>query len=114
MWGAANVIFVVDAQKLVPTLKAAHERIYQPSQLALAPLDEKADHVRGSPSGPLIIEYGDGGDGRAAGPVLGHARVAVPPAEGSRRWRPARIRPTLRATLASPPTPRIVNDRSLI
>ena len=28
-WGAANVIFVVGAQKLVPTLAAAHERIYQ-------------------------------------------------------------------------------------
>lgn len=26
-WGAANVIFVVGAQKLVPTLEAAHERI---------------------------------------------------------------------------------------
>lgn len=28
-WGAANVIFVVGAQKLVPTLETAHERIYQ-------------------------------------------------------------------------------------
>jgi hypothetical protein len=28
-------------------------------QFALAPLDEKADHVRGSPAGRLIIEYGD-------------------------------------------------------
>ncbi|GAA4585992.1 hypothetical protein GCM10023194_30610 [Planotetraspora phitsanulokensis] len=27
-WGAANVIFVVGAQKLVPTLEAAHERIH--------------------------------------------------------------------------------------
>jgi protein-disulfide isomerase len=27
--------------------------------LALAPLDEKTDHVRGSPAGHLIIEYGD-------------------------------------------------------
>jgi hypothetical protein len=27
-WGAANVIFVVGAQKLVPTLEEAHERIY--------------------------------------------------------------------------------------
>jgi len=127
-WGAANVILVAGAHKLVPTLSAAHDRIYQhslpledaraqaaygqhnqagkileihteppgrihvvpsasrpatelPSQrdlpeatrrwpvtlsatpddreLALAPLDEKADHVRGSPSGRLIIEYGD-------------------------------------------------------
>jgi hypothetical protein len=30
-WGATNVIFVVGAQKLVPTLEAAHERIYQHS-----------------------------------------------------------------------------------
>jgi hypothetical protein len=29
------------------------------SQLARAPLDEKVDHVRGSPAGRLIIEYGD-------------------------------------------------------
>ena len=30
-WGAASVIFVVGAQKLVATLAAAHERIYQHS-----------------------------------------------------------------------------------
>ena len=30
-WGAANVIFVVGAQKLVPTLEAARERIYHHS-----------------------------------------------------------------------------------
>src|SRR6201981_3428792 len=30
-WGAANVIFVAGAQKLVPDLEAAHERIYQHS-----------------------------------------------------------------------------------
>jgi len=28
-------------------------------QLALAPLEEKVDHVRGSPAGPVILEYGD-------------------------------------------------------
>jgi hypothetical protein len=28
-WGAANVIFVVGAQKLVPTVQAARERIYE-------------------------------------------------------------------------------------
>ena len=28
-------------------------------QLALAPLDENVDHVRGAPAGPLILEYGD-------------------------------------------------------
>jgi hypothetical protein len=30
-WGAAKVIFVVGAQKLVPSLAAAHQRIYQHS-----------------------------------------------------------------------------------
>jgi acyl-CoA hydrolase len=30
-WGAANVIFVVGAQKLVPSLKAAHDRIVEHS-----------------------------------------------------------------------------------
>jgi LUD domain len=30
-WGAAHVIFVVGAQKLVPSLAAAHERVYQHS-----------------------------------------------------------------------------------
>jgi hypothetical protein len=30
-WGAANVIFVIGAQKLVPTLEAARERIYEHS-----------------------------------------------------------------------------------
>ena len=30
-WGAANVIFVVGAQKLVPTMEAARDRIYQHS-----------------------------------------------------------------------------------
>ena len=30
-WGAANVIFVAGAHKLVPTLAAAHQRIYQHS-----------------------------------------------------------------------------------
>jgi acyl-CoA hydrolase len=30
-WGAANVIFVIGAQKLVPTLGDAHQRIYQHS-----------------------------------------------------------------------------------
>ena len=28
-------------------------------QLALAPLDENVDHVRGTPAGHLILEYGD-------------------------------------------------------
>ena len=30
-WGAANVIFVVGAQKLVPTLEAARDRVYSHS-----------------------------------------------------------------------------------
>jgi protein-disulfide isomerase len=28
-------------------------------EMVLAPMDEQIDHVRGSPVGPLIIEYGD-------------------------------------------------------
>ena len=28
-------------------------------RLAMPLLDEKVDHVRGSPAGPLIVEYGD-------------------------------------------------------
>jgi protein-disulfide isomerase len=31
----------------------------QDHEMVLAPLDEKVDHVRGAPAGPLIIEYGD-------------------------------------------------------
>jgi acyl-CoA hydrolase len=31
VWGAAHVIFVVGAQKVVPTLEAAHQRIYEHS-----------------------------------------------------------------------------------
>jgi protein-disulfide isomerase len=27
--------------------------------VALAPLDDKVDHVRGAPAGPVILEYGD-------------------------------------------------------
>jgi hypothetical protein len=28
-WGAVNVILVIGVQKIVPTLEAAHQRIYQ-------------------------------------------------------------------------------------
>jgi protein-disulfide isomerase len=33
--------------------------IWQDHEPALQPVDEAVDHVRGSPSGPLILEYGD-------------------------------------------------------
>jgi 2-polyprenyl-6-methoxyphenol hydroxylase-like FAD-dependent oxidoreductase len=46
-WGAANVIFVVGAQKLVPTLEAAHQRIYQHS---LVLEDARAQAVYGQHS----------------------------------------------------------------
>ena len=46
-WGAANVIFVVGAQKLVPTLEAARERIYQHS---LVLEDARAQAVYGQHS----------------------------------------------------------------
>src|SRR3981189_1458592 len=41
-WGAANVIFVVGAQKLVPTLQAAHERIVDHSPKLPDPRDTHA------------------------------------------------------------------------
>src|SRR3984885_12167986 len=37
----------------------ALDAVPEDRQFALAPLDEKVDHVRGSPGGHLIIEYGD-------------------------------------------------------
>jgi protein-disulfide isomerase len=36
-----------------------HDATPDDRQLALAPLDDKVDHVRGSHAGRLIIEYGD-------------------------------------------------------
>jgi hypothetical protein len=50
-WGAANVIFVVGAQKLVPTLAAAHERACQHSlPLEMTTRAKPTQrHVAGSP-----------------------------------------------------------------
>jgi protein-disulfide isomerase len=31
----------------------------QDHEMVVAPLDDKVDHVRGAPTGPVIIEYGD-------------------------------------------------------
>ena len=47
VWGAAHVIFVVGAQKLVPTLEAARERVYQHS---LKLEDARAQAAYGQPS----------------------------------------------------------------
>ena len=52
-WGAANVIFVVGAQKLVPTLAAAHERIYQHS-LALEDARAQAAYGQHSQVGKIL------------------------------------------------------------
>src|SRR3984893_9794635 len=52
-WGAANVIFVVGAQKLVPTLEAAHERIYQHS-LVLEDARAQAAYGQHSQVGKLL------------------------------------------------------------
>jgi hypothetical protein len=52
-WGAANVIFVVGAQKLVPTLQAAHERIYQHS-LPLEDARAQAAYGQHSQVGKLL------------------------------------------------------------
>ena len=52
-WGAANVIFVVGAQKLVPTLAAAHQRIYQHS-LPLEDARAQAAYGQHSQVGKLL------------------------------------------------------------
>ena len=52
-WGAASVIFVVGAQKLVPTLEAAHERIYQHS-LVLEDARAIAAYRQHSPVGKIL------------------------------------------------------------
>jgi acyl-CoA hydrolase len=52
-WGAANVIFVVGAQKLVPTLEAAHERIYQHS-LPLEDARAQAVYGQHSQAGKIL------------------------------------------------------------
>jgi acyl-CoA hydrolase len=52
-WGAANVIFVVGTQKLVPTLEAAHQRIYQHS-LPLEDARAQAAYGQHSQVGKLL------------------------------------------------------------
>ena len=52
-WGAANVIFVIGAQKLVPTLAAAHERIYQHS-LSLEDVRAQAAYGQHSQVGKIL------------------------------------------------------------
>ena len=55
-WGAANVIFVVGAQKLVPTLGAAHQRIYQHS-LPLEDARAQAAYGQHSRVGKILEIY---------------------------------------------------------
>jgi len=52
-WGAANVIFVIGAQKLVPALAAAHERIYQHS-LPLEDVRAQAAYGQHSQVGKIL------------------------------------------------------------
>jgi acyl-CoA hydrolase len=52
-WGAANVIFVVGAQKLVPSLEAAHQRIYQHS-LPLEDVRAQAAYGQHSQVGKIL------------------------------------------------------------
>ncbi|WP_176985239.1 LUD domain-containing protein [Asanoa ishikariensis] len=52
-WGAANVIFVVGAQKLVDTLADAHERIYQHS-LKLEDVRAQATYGQHSSVGKVL------------------------------------------------------------
>jgi acyl-CoA hydrolase len=53
VWGAANVIFVIGAQKLVPTLAAAHDRIYQHS-LPLEDVRAQAAYGQHSQVGKIL------------------------------------------------------------
>ena len=65
VWGAANVIFVIGAQKLVPTVEAARERIYEhslkledagPSSRHSSPRDRLAAAGLAAPRlGPLAV-----------------------------------------------------------
>src|ERR1700721_4821639 len=57
-WGAANVIFVVGAQKLVPDLAAAHERIYQHS-LVLEDARAIAAYGQHSSVGQFLVDLQD-------------------------------------------------------
>src|SRR6201989_2891770 len=52
-WGAANVIFAVGAHKLVPTLAAAHERVYQHS-LPLEDARAQAAYGQHSQAGKIL------------------------------------------------------------
>jgi hypothetical protein len=52
-WGTANVIFVVGTQKLVATLEAAHQRIYQYS-LPLEDARAQAAYGQHSQAGKLL------------------------------------------------------------
>ena len=57
-WGAANVIYVVGAQKLVPTLEAARERIYQHT-LKLEDARAQAAYGQHSYVGKILEVHGD-------------------------------------------------------
>jgi hypothetical protein len=52
-WGAANVIFVVGAQKIVPTLDAARERVYEHS-LKLEDVRAQAAYGQHSSVGKIL------------------------------------------------------------
>ncbi|MGW7607986.1 LUD domain-containing protein [Streptomyces sp. NPDC054766] len=57
-WGAAHVVFVVGAQKLVPALEAAHRRIYQHS-LPLEDARAQAAYGRHSQVGKILEIHQD-------------------------------------------------------
>src|SRR6202041_2885872 len=57
-WGAANVIFVVGAQKLVSDLDAAHQRVYQHS-LKLEDARAQAAYGQHSYVGKVLEVHGD-------------------------------------------------------
>jgi acyl-CoA hydrolase len=55
-WGAASVIFVIGAQKLVPTLEEAHQRVYQHS-LRLEDARAQAAYGQHSSVGKVLEIY---------------------------------------------------------
>jgi hypothetical protein len=85
-WGAANVIFVVGVQKLVPTLEAAHRRIYQHS----LPLEDIAHRP---PTGGTA-RSGDPRD--PSGTARPHPRRPYPPEGRLLNRRASRTRPATR------------------
>src|SRR6266536_2995026 len=84
-WGAANVIFVVGVQKLVPTLAAAHDRIRRPARPRRGGIRLRPGQHRGGGADPPGC-----GQRPGFGPGAGHANPVHRRHRPPRRLRPAR------------------------